>query len=206
MKQFIDSIRKSVKDENWLAALFMALAMPDICSSLEFPNRPRSRIGEYYGNWFNKFLKPKYASDNAYDHLMATDPEFLNGIEKLLPPEFNNMFVEQHRLAKIPSQTKFTAEDCYRFRCRCLHEGLAQRSKEGNGNPIIFTVPKHEKVGFHKSSINGVLQLQIDTFCEDVCLAVLEWEKSVINNNEIKDRMEELITTYILGDQILTIS
>ncbi|MFS7359313.1 hypothetical protein AB6896_10620 [Rahnella inusitata] len=57
MEQFTNSIRMSLRTENWYAALFMALAMPDICGSIE---NPRAGTGARYKKWFNEYLKPLY--------------------------------------------------------------------------------------------------------------------------------------------------
>jgi hypothetical protein len=57
VKQLIDAIRKALTDQNWYAALFMSLALPDICSALEQPDR---KIGDRYREWFNRYLGERY--------------------------------------------------------------------------------------------------------------------------------------------------
>jgi len=39
----IQSIKSCLKNKNWFAAMFLCLAIPDICSSLEDKNRKTSR-------------------------------------------------------------------------------------------------------------------------------------------------------------------
>ncbi len=53
MGEFTDSIRKSINNQNWFAALFLALCMPDICGALETPDEG-NRIR--YKRWFGANL------------------------------------------------------------------------------------------------------------------------------------------------------
>jgi hypothetical protein len=57
MQRFIHAIRTAVSGENWFAALFLALAVPDVCGALEDPS---AGVGDRYKNWFNRYLKQKY--------------------------------------------------------------------------------------------------------------------------------------------------
>lgn len=66
MRQFTEAITESLVSENWYAALFMALTMPDICRSLEDSNPERKlergELGRLYGAWFDRYLSDKYSS------------------------------------------------------------------------------------------------------------------------------------------------
>lgn len=53
MTDLLDSIRKSLDSENWYAALFVALALPDICGCVE---KPLQKSGVRYKWWFNKYM------------------------------------------------------------------------------------------------------------------------------------------------------
>jgi hypothetical protein len=147
MQRFVDSIRKSVQDKNWYAAIFMALTMPDICSAIENPDE--MRVGVRYREWFNRYLREKY--------------------------QFRNV--------------EFTAEDCYQFRCKCLHQGIARR--EGL-EEFELSQPLNGWV-IHMNIINGMIQIQVSEFCEDVCQAVENWMMDTLNNPDITLRMRELI-------------
>lgn len=61
MDRFTSAIRKSISTENWNAALFMALAMPDICCKFEDP-LPHG-TGARYRTWFDKYLLPINTSE-----------------------------------------------------------------------------------------------------------------------------------------------
>jgi len=53
MNKIIDSVRDSLRQENWYAALFAALTLPDICVALEHGKGG----GEKYSAWFEESLK-----------------------------------------------------------------------------------------------------------------------------------------------------
>jgi hypothetical protein len=48
MKNLISSVYKSLKDENWYAALFVSLTLPDICCGLEYGKSSAAK----YSAWF----------------------------------------------------------------------------------------------------------------------------------------------------------
>lgn len=192
MERFINSITKSLAAENWFAALFMTLALPDICGALEEPDRP---VGERYKDWFNRFLKLKYDPATMYESMLSSSSAVLAG----LPQDI----IEQWKSQPAMAATAFSAEDCYRLRCKCLHQGLPERM--GNDR-IHFTTPDPSgRMNFHKNSFNGVLQLSIDVFCIDVCNAVTEWLKEVHTDTNIQQRIEELIKIYGLDAKELPI-
>lgn len=187
MKRFTDSIRSSVNAENWFATLFLALAVPDVCGALEAPT---AGVGERYKNWFIRYLKPKYDPANLFELVSATSPQSLQ-----------NMSLDALESLKSPppnAECAFTADDCYRFRCKCLHQGLSQKA---GGEKIHFTAPdKSGRITMHMSSLNGLYQLQIDIFCLDVCAAVDQWISDVAANQEVQGSMRELIEIYDLAD------
>jgi len=62
IQQFIISINKSIESKNYFAALFIALAIPDICGGLEDRN---AKNRERYVNWFNKYIGINYRYING---------------------------------------------------------------------------------------------------------------------------------------------
>jgi hypothetical protein len=57
MNRFTKAIWKSLETENWFGALFIALALPDICGGLETPEKAP---GERYKDWFDRYLAQEY--------------------------------------------------------------------------------------------------------------------------------------------------
>jgi hypothetical protein len=70
---FTNAIRKSLKEENWYAALSVALTLPDICGKLQNPDLGSSRR---YVMWFNDYLKPMYTGKVGPDRI---EHVFLSG-------------------------------------------------------------------------------------------------------------------------------
>lgn len=52
MHKIIDSVYKALENENWYAALFVSLTLPDICSALEHGET----LGQKYADWFEQNL------------------------------------------------------------------------------------------------------------------------------------------------------
>jgi len=55
MNRFSSAIRLAVANQNWFAALYLALTMPDICGALE---TPAACNGARYMSWFERYLAP----------------------------------------------------------------------------------------------------------------------------------------------------
>jgi len=150
MKKFTEAITKSLEEKNWYAGLFLALAIPDICGSLENPTQKAEK--RRYIAWFDRYLGEKY-------------------------------------------RRSFSGDDCYYFRCACLHQGLARHTKM-TSQRIHFIEPPSKNVMVHMNTIKNVLQMQIDRFCQDICAAVDKWEDDIKNDLEIKKRISGLINIY----------
>lgn len=76
MEDTIKSIRKSLEDKNYLAALVLALTIPDVCGNVEYPNR---KNGDRYRDWYKKF----------FDDVFNMPPPQSNPYNLPLPPRFN---------------------------------------------------------------------------------------------------------------------
>ena len=49
--KYVEDIRSSLENKQYYAALSLALTLPDICGSVEFPNK---EIHERYIGWYDK--------------------------------------------------------------------------------------------------------------------------------------------------------
>jgi hypothetical protein len=85
---------------------------------------------------------------------------------------------------------RFTAEDCWKCRCECLHDGVLKRV--GREKFIFLSGP--EGFMLHRNLKDGQLILQVEYFSEDICLGVEAWERDVSNNPEIVARFAELLS------------
>lgn len=161
MERFTTAIRESVREENWFAALFMSLAMPDICAQTERPSGKNARDkGKKYRAWYKKYLNDTYVF-----------------------PEENGTL------------SGFTGEDCWSFRCACLHSGLSAEAR-GRVREFAFRPPVKEpgiKINCGMFEHQGKLTLQIDDFAENICTAVERWETDMAGNEGVTQRISELI-------------
>jgi len=57
MERFISSVEQALKDENWHAALTVALILPDVCGALE---NPQLKSKERYVAWFDRYAAPRF--------------------------------------------------------------------------------------------------------------------------------------------------
>lgn len=57
MRDFIAAIRQAVKDENHHAALALALALPDMCGAIAYPEM---RAGDRYRCWWARYMESAY--------------------------------------------------------------------------------------------------------------------------------------------------
>ena len=144
MQHLVDSTRQAVRDQNWYAALTLALTLPDIAAKLD------GRAGgseRRYVSWFDDYLAANYR-----DQLL----------------EANECYADQ----------MFEGGDCYALRCAYLHEGDFDFSDHRARNAlerIHFVVMLPGEV-FHCNLWDDTkLYLQVDLFCEEVCLAVEKW-------------------------------
>ena len=65
MQNLLLSITKALENENWYAALFLALTLPDICGKIQYPKVKSSETR--YVQWFNKYLSNKYTHEIGAD-------------------------------------------------------------------------------------------------------------------------------------------
>lgn len=163
MKELINSVRISLKTKNWYAALFVALALPDICSKLEYPNSKSSQ-GRYV-TWFNKYLSNKYIHEVGCNH---------------------------------QTHVFLTGEDCYALRCACLHEGsdeITEQTCQQVLNNFKFTTDLSHS-NYFDTGKNKTLQLQVETFCEEICAVAEQWLEDVSTNDGIQDSISKMLKVH----------
>lgn len=86
--------------------------------------------------------------------------------------------------------------DCYALRCSMLHEGgtdITTQQCRAVLDKFHFTV-----VGAHCNQFNSSLQLDVPTFCKDVCDAVERWYSNFKQSHADKlGRLNELVTVHV---------
>lgn len=182
MKRFTDSIRHSLQEKNWFAALFMALSLPDICGKME---NPKSKNGERYRNWFNDNLKELSGPENVYESIILFTPSLA---AELRPEE--KAFYKTQKLDYF-----FTAEFCYALRNAMLHE-----ASDITGKGKVHLTPT--TASFNR--IGEEIQIGVPFLCEEICKAVDKWEQKVREIPEVAGRIDERskITSELLGGRV----
>lgn len=183
MKRFTDSIRHSLQEKNWFAALFMALSLPDICGKVE---NPKSKIiREHYCKWFNENLKELSGPENVYESIKRSTPGL---IAELRPEE-----IASYKAKKLDAF--FTAEFCWALRNAMLHEA-SDITKKGK----VHLTPTMSS--FNK--FDDELQIGVPFLCEEICKAVEKWEQKVRQIPEVANRIDERskITTELFGGRV----
>lgn len=174
MRRFTEAGRRAIAEQNWYAALTIALMIPDICGSMEQPGTGNSRVR--YIAWCKKWLQPKFTFDNGTDekpdvHLSAED-------------------IFQARCSVIHSGSAEIDEkqrnqiDRFEFFSGGSHLCLVIGS-------VLDGVPQP-----------NFLQLRVDKFSETVFQSAEEWELSVIADPEIQTEKTKLLEIHEPGTTI----
>jgi hypothetical protein len=109
--------------------------------------------------------------------------------------EWFNKYLPQYSSTSFGSATSFSADECYKFRCRMLHQFRA----EIDADSIDRTV-KSGKIAFrtgpskvHKCNFGGVYYLDIETFMEDVISGVERWTDDVRNVPHVEENRKKIV-------------
>lgn len=112
--------------------------------------------------------------------------------------------------ADFSDPNTLSAEDCYSFRCSCLHQGSTLH-EDSSYKRILFLVPNNVITLVGYSVINDALHINIETFCRNMISAVRRWESSAkttpnfIKNYEKVIKLHPLgIAPYIVGLPVIT--
>lgn len=110
---------------------------------------------------------------------------------------FDTYLVEtyKHYIGSEKTEHVFlTGDDLYALRCAVLHEGSLDISTQ-NAQKV------HEKFFFtighpHLRQINSVLQLDLPTFCQEICSGVSKWLEINNKNPNTKEKLKELVSIF----------
>ncbi|MDZ7322051.1 hypothetical protein N4G41_10440 [Kosakonia sacchari] len=177
MQQLLLGIEDCLSKKNWFGALFIAISVPDICGATEDKIKGN---GARYKDWFNRYLKPRYNADNMYDTLSVSAPDMI----QRMPEDLKEILRSQ------PNVVSFSADDCWSLRNACLHEGV----DETKLRKFKITVPLNENVQTHMNSLNGVLQLDVIEFCNDITKAARKWLADMQGQPEVQAKLEKMMT------------
>lgn len=100
--------------------------------------------------------------------------------------------------AVIPYPNALTAEDCYYFRCACVHQGSTQ-SPKSTYKRILFIVPNNTITLCGYTVINDALHINIETFCRNMVFSVRRWEAQVKGTESFIRNYGKIIKLYPSG-------
>lgn len=127
---------------------------------------PKISSGARYISWYRRLVEPKYTACIGPDRQRYI---FLSG------------------------------EDCFALRCSYLHEGAddisTQRIRKALDSFHFITPPQKGNI-VHANQVNNKLQLQIDIFAIDIANAVDAWAESVKTDQDIQNRIKNLIVVH----------
>lgn len=165
MQHLIDATRQAVKNENWHAALALALTMPDICARIQYPEL-KNRSEQRYVQWFDKYLAANYIGG-----LLPTP--FMQGGDLYA---LRCAYLHQGEMALDGHKAKKLIE---RFRLTVPGPGVFHRNRTG-------TMDEHGNIS------DMTLQLSVDMFCDEICTAVESWLKDVNSDPRIQSGIANL--------------
>lgn len=165
MDRLVSSIRDSLLYGNNVAAVAMAVMLPDICGKVEWPELGSKKR---YIKWCEANLKELYQSDWPN----------LNSIATLMKIPYKENEDGTYKMTFLKS------ECLYQLRCALLHQGTSELELDKDGNPLGGFNNEFEflekpdirlSVKYENATKKIVVSFDTTTFCENMCHAVEAW-------------------------------
>ena len=109
--------------------------------------------------------------------------------------EWFSKYLPQYSSTSFGSITSFSADECYKFRCRMLHQFRAEIDADSMDDTV-----KSGKIAFrmgatkvHMCNFNGVYYLDIETFMEDVISGVERWTDDARNLPHVEENRKRIV-------------
>lgn len=171
MKHLSDAVRQAVQQENWYAALSLALTLPDIASKLEYPDIRGA--GRRYTSWVEQNISPRYPrrmEDGATGTWISGADLYALRCAVLHEGSFDTTDHMKKAIDRAFDQFQFT-------------------DPLPNGNSV------------HGNSIFGRLQLEVHLFAIDVADAIDEWSAGLQSADVLARMQGLMrITTFLQPD------
>ena len=90
--------------------------------------------------------------------------------------------------------TFMSGGDCYALRCALLHEGRDDITSQKARRKEVLSKFVITTTGFHLCKINGLLVLNLQSLCYEICQAVKEWNEDYKEDQHVQLGMAELLT------------
>ena len=101
----------------------------------------------------------------------------------------------KHKIGDNKEEHVFlTGSDLYALRCAVLHEGslniVGQRAQQIH-EKIFFTIGHP-----HLRQINSILQLDLPSFCREICAAVSNWLEANRDKPEANNKLQDMLSIF----------
>ncbi len=123
------------------------------------------------GNWhaalYVSLTMPDICARLESENERTSSTKFIAWFDRYLAQRYKS------ELGHSEEHVFLSGSDCYALRCAMLHEGVSDISSQRLQETLSrfhFSV-----VGSHCNQFDSVLQLDVPTFCNDVCNAVDQW-------------------------------
>jgi hypothetical protein len=166
MQNLVDAARLANKQENWYAALAIALTLPDICGRISYPGLTS---GNRVAKFFDKYMAHHYVCGPTYFPIVSmTGGDFY---------ALRCAFLHQGEFDLQGQTARKILADFVLISPKVanMHNNLSASTIDSDGK-----------------FINGTLQLRVDTFCEEICAAVEAWLTDVTDDLRIQNEINSL--------------
>src|SRR4030042_1718115 len=109
--------------------------------------------------------------------------------------EWFKKYLPQYSSTSSGSATSFSADECYKFRCRMMHQFRAEIDA-----PSMDSSVKSGKLAFaidgnriHMCNFGGVYYLDIERFMEEVISGVERWTNDVRNVPHVQENLNRIV-------------
>ena len=145
LERIIDEVKRSIDNECFIAALALALTIPDICGKAEYPN---SGVTDRYIKWFNTYIGAYEKPSDPY----GTDMPYSSG--ELIYNLRNSML---HQGTPGLDASKVKEERCK------VNEFVLTISNEFDSGVSCVSY------GANNAIVNRMLEVNVVTLCSKLC-------------------------------------
>lgn len=87
-----------------------------------------------------------------------------------------------------------TGDDCYYYRCSCLHEGKSSHHKMAYSK-VVFVYP-NPMLHAHNNVLGDALNIDLVQFCQQMTSAARKWLEANNDNPTVLQNYEKLMKVY----------
>lgn len=213
MNRFTDAVRQAVDAGNFYSALPLALALPDICASIDSPGE---RTGPRYKRWATTWVLPRFAYERTdWDKWPAWHESFpiLRSVDDAARARFKEELLQWEDAAPRKVVDLFSAADLYALRCAILHSGADDTREQSAVDQLgHFCFIDHRGSPVRRGGNvylmeegppgAGRIELDVHEFCVKLADAADAWAASIENHAGAQDRMRSSLVWVVTPEQI----